>query len=65
MSNVGRWLAALGLLISPLAACLRPATGDPADLASRVVLLANASDPDSILLAREYARRGAFRLGIS
>ena len=52
MANVGRWLAALSVLIGLPVATLRPATGNPADLASRVVLLANANDPDSVRLAR-------------
>lgn len=57
MHGFGRWLAALSLLAGPLAASIRPAAGDPADLASRVVLLANAGDPDSVRLARYYAEK--------
>jgi len=59
MANVGRWLAALSVLIGLPVATLRPATGNPADLASRVVLLANANDPDSVRLAHYYAERRA------
>ena len=66
MSQFRRWLAAsalvLGLLAGP-AAALRPATGDSADLASRVVVLANANDPDSIRLARYYAEKRAVPSG--
>jgi uncharacterized protein (TIGR03790 family) len=57
MHVCGRWLAALGLLAGPLAAPVRPSAGDPADLASRVVVLANANDADSVRLARYYAEK--------
>jgi len=63
MANVGRWLAALSVLIGLPAAALRPATGDSAGLASRVVVLANANDPDSIRLARYYAEKRAVPSG--
>jgi len=55
MQRCGRWWLALGLLAGPLAAPARPAPGDAADLARRVVILANASSADSLRLARYYA----------
>jgi uncharacterized protein (TIGR03790 family) len=57
MHGCGRWLAALALLAGPLAAPVRPAAGDPADLARRVVVLANAGSADSLRLARYYAAK--------
>jgi uncharacterized protein (TIGR03790 family) len=57
MHGCGRWLAALGLLLGPLAAPVRPAAGDPADLARRVIVLANAGSADSVRLARYYAAK--------
>ena len=57
MHGGGRWLAVLGLLAGPLAGPVFPAPGDAADLARRVVLLANAASPDSLAVARHYAAR--------
>lgn len=59
MHGCGRWLAALALLLGPLAAAVRPAAGDPAALARRVIVLANAGNAESLRLARYYAvKRG-------
>ncbi len=59
MHGGGRWLAVLGLLLGPLAAAGRPAAGEPADPARRVIVLANAARADSLRLARYYAlKRG-------
>lgn len=57
MSNLGRWFAAFGLLLGPLPACFSASVGGQENLASRVVVVANASDPDSVRLARYYARK--------
>jgi len=57
MHGGGRWLAALSLLAGPFAVPVRPAPGDTADLARRIVLLANAASPDSLAVARHYAAR--------
>ena len=59
MPSLGRSLAALGLGVGPLAAAPPPAAVDCADPAARVVILANASEPESMRLAGDYAgRRG-------
>jgi uncharacterized protein (TIGR03790 family) len=57
MHGCGRWLAALVLLAGAGACPGQPAAGAPADLARRVVLLANAASPDSLRVARHYAAR--------
>jgi uncharacterized protein (TIGR03790 family) len=54
-----RWLAASAVFLSLLAGAARPAQAGGSDLASRVVILANASDPDSVRLARYYAAKRA------
>ncbi|HUL55120.1 MAG TPA: TIGR03790 family protein [Opitutaceae bacterium] len=57
MLRHGRWLALAGVVAGlPVAAA--PAAGNPgAELAARVVILANANDADSVGLARYYAAR--------
>ena len=52
MVERARALALSGLLILP-------AGSAPGDLAQRVVILANASDPDSLRIARHYAEQRA------
>ena len=52
MAERARALALSGLLILPAGAA-------PGDLAQRVVILANASDPDSLRIARHYAEQRA------
>ena len=49
-----RWLVAISLSLAALRAPARPAADDR-DLAKRVVILANASEADSVRLARYYA----------
>jgi len=49
-----RWLAVSGLILAVLSAPARLAADD-SDLAKRVVVLANASEADSVRLARYYA----------
>ncbi len=54
-----RWPAASALVLGLLAGAGRPAQAGGSDLASRVVVLANASDADSVRLAGYYAgKRG-------
>lgn len=54
MFRYDRWLAVSGLILAVLSAPARLAADD-SDLAKRVVVLANASDADSVRLARYYA----------
>ena len=54
MFRYDRWLAVSGLTLAVLSAPARLAAAD-SDLAKRVVVLANASDADSVRLARYYA----------
>lgn len=61
LSSGGRWLAACAAFLGLLAQQVRPAESAGSDLASRVVLLANANDPDSVRLAHYYAAKRAVR----
>ncbi len=54
MIRYDRWLAVSGLTLAVLSAPARLAADD-SDLAKRVVVLANASEADSVRLARYYA----------
>ena len=54
MFRYDRWLAVSGLTLAVLSAPARLAADD-SDLAKRVVVLANASEADSVRLARYYA----------
>jgi uncharacterized protein (TIGR03790 family) len=53
----GRWLALSGLIPGLLVAPARPAEDHSADPALRVVILANASEAESVGLAHYYAAR--------
>ena len=57
MPRIGRWPVLAAILLGVSAPVARSATGDTADLAARVILLANARDPDSTALARYYAEK--------
>jgi uncharacterized protein (TIGR03790 family) len=62
MHRRGRWLAVCGFVFGVLVgatASARPTVDGGADLASRVVILANANEPDSLRLARYYAAKRA------
>lgn len=54
MFRYDRWLAVSGLILAGLSAPAR-LVADDSDLARRVVVLANASEADSVRLARYYA----------
>ena len=53
MSRCDRWLAVSALILGLLTAPDCPAADSRTDLAGRVIVLANASDPDSVRLALE------------
>jgi len=59
MHGCGRWLAVCGFVVVSLVGAAGASEDAGPDLASRVVILANANDPDSVRLARHYAAKRA------